>query len=157
MHYAQEFLERVERMALMAPSMFPDLKPFFLVELLRKPLIGDLMAPVISLAFWKYAIQSTLDWDENLNGAVEESFSRSVCRFARNVAFDVCVALGQSGRSAPFDSEHSAGTLPANASFSRIGGSGGTGSFCATCGTPLIPDSEVVVLDSGHFFPISES
>lgn len=47
-------------MALISPSIFPDLKPFFLLRLLRKPVIGELSAPLIHILFWKVAMRRTV-------------------------------------------------------------------------------------------------
>lgn len=59
-HYAHCFPNRVERLALLSPSIFPDLKPFFLFEILRKPIIGELMAPAISAIFWTLVMRWAL-------------------------------------------------------------------------------------------------
>ncbi len=56
-HYVHRFPDRVGRLALLSPSMFPDLKPFCLFEVLRRPVIGELMAPLINLLFWNVAMR----------------------------------------------------------------------------------------------------
>ena len=56
-HCAHRFKNRVGRLALLSPSMFPDLKPFCLFEVLRRPVIGELMAPLINLLFWNVAMR----------------------------------------------------------------------------------------------------
>jgi haloalkane dehalogenase len=55
--YAHRFPERVDRLALLTPSMFPELKPFYLFEMLRQPLLGELIAPFVNLIFWKIAMR----------------------------------------------------------------------------------------------------
>jgi pimeloyl-ACP methyl ester carboxylesterase len=45
--YAHSFAERVKRLALMSPALFPDLSPYFLFRLLRKPVVGELLAPCV--------------------------------------------------------------------------------------------------------------
>jgi len=154
-HYAQEFPERVERMALMAPSMFPDLKPFFLFEVLRKPIIGELMAPVISVVFWKYAMQSALDWDENLNDAVRAFRApfvgmrgawrlMSVMRWGNPAKVLASIPSVLPELRQPTLIFHGSEDPAVPEAFARRAAA-------------LIPDSEVVVLDSGHFFPMRES
>lgn len=59
-HYARYFPEHVACMALMSPSLFPELKPFFLLEALRKPILGEVLAPVIGPIFWRIAMQRAL-------------------------------------------------------------------------------------------------
>jgi len=65
-HSAHHFQERVGRLALLTPSIFPDLKPFYLFEILRKPFLGELMAPAVNLLFWNLVMRRALDG--NLNG-----------------------------------------------------------------------------------------
>lgn len=152
-HYAQEFPERVERMALMAPSMFPDLKPFFLFELLRQPIIGELMAPVISVVFWKYAIQAALRWDENLNDAVDAFRAPFVgLRGAWRL-----MSLMRWGNPAEVLASIP-GILPELRQPTLIlhgSEDPAVPEAFARRAAALIPDSEVVVLDSGHYFPMS--
>src|SRR5579862_3272764 len=59
--YAHRYPQHVRRLALLTPSIFPDLKPFYLFEILRKPLVGELMAPAISLLFWKLVMRIALE------------------------------------------------------------------------------------------------
>ena len=44
-HYAHRFRDRVGRLALLSPALFPDLQPFYLFRLLRTPVIGEILAP----------------------------------------------------------------------------------------------------------------
>jgi pimeloyl-ACP methyl ester carboxylesterase len=59
-HYARYFPEHVDCMALMSPPLFPELKPFFLLEALRKPILGELLAPIVGPIFWKIAMHRAL-------------------------------------------------------------------------------------------------
>lgn len=59
-HYAARFPNRVARMGLLSPSLFPELKPFCLFELLRKPILGELLAPAVSSIFWNVAMPRAL-------------------------------------------------------------------------------------------------
>jgi pimeloyl-ACP methyl ester carboxylesterase len=56
-HYAHYFPQHVGCLALLSPALFPELKPFFLLELLRKPILGELLAPLIGQVFWKIAMR----------------------------------------------------------------------------------------------------
>jgi pimeloyl-ACP methyl ester carboxylesterase len=51
-HYAHLFPRRVGCMALLSPAIFPDLRPFFLLEILRKPILGEVSAPLVHALFW---------------------------------------------------------------------------------------------------------
>lgn len=56
-HYVHAFQQNVSRLALLSPALFPNLKPYYLLECLRKPVIGELLAPVISPIFWNIAMR----------------------------------------------------------------------------------------------------
>jgi hypothetical protein len=45
--------------------LFPDLKPFYLFEVLRKPFVGELTAPAINLLFWRLVMRLALQEDAN--------------------------------------------------------------------------------------------
>src|SRR5580658_1074226 len=60
-HYAHRFQERVDRLALLSPAVFPDLKPFYLFRLIRIPVLGELLAPIVSAIFWNIAMRLTLE------------------------------------------------------------------------------------------------
>jgi pimeloyl-ACP methyl ester carboxylesterase len=55
-HYAHRFPTRVARLGLLSPSLFPELKPFYLFEPLRSPILGELLAPAVSSLFWRVAM-----------------------------------------------------------------------------------------------------
>jgi pimeloyl-ACP methyl ester carboxylesterase len=55
--YARSFAERVKRLALMSPALFPDLRPYYLFRLLRKPVVGELLAPCVHPLFWRVAMR----------------------------------------------------------------------------------------------------
>jgi len=69
--YAHRFQERVDRLALLSPAVFPELKPFHLFRILRKPVIGELMAPVVNAIFWNIAMRYAVEQQRSeLNDAV---------------------------------------------------------------------------------------
>jgi pimeloyl-ACP methyl ester carboxylesterase len=59
-HYAYRFQERVDHLVLLSPAMFPELKPFHLFRLIRIPVIGELLAPVVNAIFWNVATRMAL-------------------------------------------------------------------------------------------------
>ncbi len=75
--YAARFSQHVACLALMSPAIFPDLKPFYLLNALRKPLLGELLAPLLHLAFWQIAMRRALVGESNnaLHRAFYEPFS----------------------------------------------------------------------------------
>src|SRR5271163_1350266 len=56
-HYAYRFQERVDHLVLLSPAMFPELKPFPLFRFIRIPVIGELLAPIVSAIFWNAAMR----------------------------------------------------------------------------------------------------
>lgn len=56
-HYAYRFQERVDRLALLSPAVFPELKPFHLFRILRSPVIGEVLAPLVNAIFWNIAMR----------------------------------------------------------------------------------------------------
>jgi pimeloyl-ACP methyl ester carboxylesterase len=63
--YAHQFPKRVGCMALLSPAIFPDLEPFFLLELLRKPILGELAAPLVHTLFWQIAMRRAIPHTHN--------------------------------------------------------------------------------------------
>jgi pimeloyl-ACP methyl ester carboxylesterase len=58
--YAHQFPERVERLALLSPALFPELQPFHLFRVVRRPVVGELLAPAVNFIFWKVAMRRAL-------------------------------------------------------------------------------------------------
>src|SRR5271154_3767472 len=73
--YAHQFPERVERLALLSPSLFPELKPFHLFRVLRCPVVGEVFAPLVSLLFWKVAMRYALGEKRDVLAATVNDFS----------------------------------------------------------------------------------
>lgn len=55
--YAHSFASRVKRLALLSPALFPDIRPFHLFRLMRKPVLGELLAPCIHPLIWRVAMR----------------------------------------------------------------------------------------------------
>ncbi len=60
-HYAHRFQERVDRLALLSPAVFPELKPFHLFRIVRSPVIGELLAPAVNAIFWNIAMRYAVE------------------------------------------------------------------------------------------------
>ena len=73
-HYAHYFSQHVDCMALLAPALFPELRPYFLIEPLRKPVLGELLAPLIRPLFWKIAMQRALAGQEDAGLAAADFY-----------------------------------------------------------------------------------
>jgi hypothetical protein len=60
--------------ALLSPDVFPDLKPFHLFRVIRRPLIGELAAPFVSAIFWKIVMRYALEEKRHERNSVMEDF-----------------------------------------------------------------------------------
>jgi pimeloyl-ACP methyl ester carboxylesterase len=151
--YAHSFPQNVSRLALLSPALFPDLKPYFLLELLRKPIIGECLAPFIHPLFWKVAMQRAGRNEEGTPSALA-GFREPFAGFQGAWHFMDVLRWGKPGDVlAHFSNilpQLSAPTLiiqglrdPAiPLAFSRRAQN-------------LIPNSQLVYVDCGHFIPLN--
>jgi pimeloyl-ACP methyl ester carboxylesterase len=75
-HYAARHPERLERLALLSPPLFPELRPPAVFRLLRLPGIGNVVAPLAVLALWKGGLRSMLDRPTPALDDILEDFRR---------------------------------------------------------------------------------
>src|SRR5208283_895161 len=73
-HYAHRFQDRVDHLALLSPAVFPELKPFHLFRVLRTPVLGELLAPIVSAIFWKIAMRYALEQQPSGMSAIVSDF-----------------------------------------------------------------------------------
>jgi pimeloyl-ACP methyl ester carboxylesterase len=152
-HYAYRFQERVDHLALLSPAVFPELKPFHLFRVLRSPIIGELLAPVLNAIFWNIAMRSVLRQQAHLSDIVDDfhaPFSgpfgawrlMSVLRFGNPTDILASIPSMLPQLLVPtliFQGSHDP-AIPET--FARRA--------CA-----LIPGSRVIIVESGHFIPLS--
>ncbi len=151
-HYAHFFQKRVHHLALLSPSVFPELRPYFLLEPLRKPVLGEVLAPLIHLIFWRIAMHRALagkkDRDEILRDfCAPFSGLRGPWQFMRAMRWgkpsrlleDVPGFLPQ--LLMPTLIFHGSRDAAIHEGFAQRAHS-------------LIPNSRLLTLDSGHFIPL---
>jgi len=153
-HYAHRFQEHVDHLALLSPAVFPELKPFHLFRLIRRPVIGELLAPMVNAIFWKIAMRyATEPQREEFNDVVEDfhaPFSgplgawrlMSVLRFG-----DPAEVLATIPEMLP---QLLMPTLIFQGSHDKA-----IPEMFARRASALIPQSKVVMVDSGHFIPLN--
>lgn len=153
-HYAHRFQEHVDHLALLSPAVFPELKPFHLFRVIRRPVIGELLAPVVNVIFWKIAMRYATDSQrEELNDVVEDfhaPFSgplgawrlMAVLRFG-----DPAQVLASIPEMLP---QLLIPTLIFQGSHDKA-----IPEISARRASALIPQSKVVMVDSGHFIPLN--
>lgn len=153
-HYVHRFQEHVGRLALLSPAVFPELKPFHLFRIMRKPVIGEILAPVVNAIFWnivmRYALEQrraelsdvVADFHVPFSGALGAWRLMSVLRFG-----DPAEVLASIPAMLP---QLRVPTLIFRGSRDRAIPEG-----FAQRASNLIPGSKVVTVDSGHFIPLN--
>jgi len=151
--YAHRHPERVGKLALLTPSIFPDLEPFRLFELLRKPILGELAAPTVNLLFWNLIMRRALGGGGDEEAAVREFRApfrgligawrlMSLLRWGNPAEVLAAVPEQLPALSMPTVIFHG---LRDRAVPERF----------AARAAALIPNSEKVLLDCGHFIPMT--
>jgi pimeloyl-ACP methyl ester carboxylesterase len=153
-HYAQFFSQHVGCLALLSPALFPELKPFFLLEALRKPILGELLAPLIGLVFWRIAMRRALGSSVRTNRVVEDfhkpfsgvagpwEFMR-VLRWGKPAAVLAEVPRFLPSLLMPTLVFHGSHDPAIPEAFARRA-------------SQLIPNASMVTLESGHFIPLNQ-
>lgn len=153
-HYAHYFPQHVDCMALLAPALFPELRPYYLIEPLRKPILGELLAPLIRLLFWKVAMQRALAGQEGASLAAADFYRpfsglagpwkfMKVLRWGKPAEILAQVPVFLPALRVPTLIFHGAQDVAIPEIFARRA-------------SLLIPNARLVVLDSGHFIPLRQ-
>ena len=153
-HYAHRHRQRVDRLALLTPSIFPDLKPFAPFQLLRKPILGELMAPIINLVFWKLIMKRALESDSDKVAALADFYEpfRNPLGAWRLMSL---LRWGDPEEILAAIPEELAGLLNPTLIFHGLQDLAVPERF-ATQTASLLRHSEIVLLDCGHFLPMKE-
>ena len=153
-HYAYRFQEHVDRLALLSPAVFPELKPFHLFRIIRRPVVGELLAPVVNAIFWHVAMRYAMEQHRAELSAVVEDFHApfsgplgawrlmSVLRFG-----DPSEVLASIPAMLP---QLLVPTLIFQGSRDKA-----VPKRFAQRASALIPQSKVITVDSGHFIPLN--
>lgn len=153
-YYAHRFQDRVDHLALLSPAVFPDLKPFHLFRVIRRPVVGEVLAPVVNAVFWKIAMKyATEPQRADLEEAVDDfhaPFSglfgawrlMSVLRFGDPA--EVLASIPSILPQLPMP------TLIFHGTHDRAIPERFARRACS-----LIPQSKVIMVDSGHFIPLN--
>lgn len=153
-HYAHQHQEHVGQLALLTPSIFPDLVPFRLFEILRKPILGELMAPIVNLIFWKLVMRRAFHNNQAQQDALEDFHApfgglfgswrlMSLLRWGNPAEVLASIPALLPELLLPTLIMHGSQDPAVDEKFA-IRASG------------LIPNAELVLLSSGHFLPMDE-
>jgi pimeloyl-ACP methyl ester carboxylesterase len=151
--YAHQFPKRVGCMALLSPAIFPDLEPFFLLELLRKPILGELTAPLVHMLFWKIAMRRAIPHTHHTSqrASFYETFSgiagpwklMRLVRWGRpEIVLRHFPSILNSLDSPTLIIHGSRDVLPESFAYRAV---------------ELISHSRMITLDSGHFIPLERA
>jgi pimeloyl-ACP methyl ester carboxylesterase len=150
--YAAIFSQHVACLALMSPAIFPELKPFYLLNALRKPLMGEVLAPLLHFLFWQVAMRRAIAGKSN--GTLLRAFSEP---FSGLTGAWRLMRLVRWGRP-----ENILGEIPAKLATLSMptllfhGSRDVLPASFAERAASLIPHSRVVTLDTGHFIPLDK-
>jgi pimeloyl-ACP methyl ester carboxylesterase len=150
--YASRFSRRVGCLALLSPAIFPDLKPFFLLSPLRQPLLGEVLAPMLHLVFWQVAMRRAIA------GEVHRPRRRAFYQpFSGLIGSWKLMRLVRWGKP-----EEMLGEIPARLALLPMpallfhGRRDVLPAAFAERAASLIPNSNLVTLDAGHFLPLEK-
>lgn len=153
-HYARYFPQRVDRLVLLSPALFPELRPYHLLRALRKPLLGELFAPVLRFAFWKVAMQRAVGGDSDGAAALADFYAP----FAGLTGSWQFMRLMRWGRPAEllaevpnFLSQLSMPTLVVHGRRDPA-----IPADFALRASALLPNASLHTIDAGHFLPLHE-
>jgi len=153
-HYTHSFQEHVGRLALLSPALFPDLKPYFLLECLRKPFVGEVLAPLVHSVFWNVAMRLSARNEEGPDSSIVDRFHEPFSGFEGAWNFMRVLRWGT-----PADVLAAVpGMLPEilvpTLIFQGLRDPAIPASF-ARRAHGLIPNCELVQVNCGHFIPLN--
>lgn len=153
-YYTYRFQKHVDRLALLSPAIFPDLKPFHLFRILRKPILGELLAPAVNAIFWKIAMRYAVEQSKNgLNDVVHDFHAPFSGTFGawRLMAM---MRFGDPAEVLAAVPEMLPQLLIPTLIFQGSRDPAIPQNF-AQRASALIPQSKVITVDSGHFIPLN--
>lgn len=153
-HYARYFPQHVACMALLSPPLFPELKPFYILEVLRKPFLGEMLAPLILAVFWKIAMRRALQDYEDRELALQDFYRpfstiggpwefMRVLRWGKPAVVLADVPGFLPSLQMPTLIFHGSNDVAIPAAFARRA-------------SELMPNASMVTLESGHFIPLHQ-
>jgi pimeloyl-ACP methyl ester carboxylesterase len=153
-HYAHYFPQHVNRMALLSPSLFPELRPFYLIKPLRQPILGEVLAPFIQAIFWKIAMHRALGGEVDGDEIVED-FHAPFCGLAGPWQFMRVMRWGKPAELLADVPTFLPQLLMPTLIFHGSRDAAIPEAF-ARRASSLMPNASMVTLDSGHFIPLHQ-
>jgi pimeloyl-ACP methyl ester carboxylesterase len=153
-HYAHYFPEHVDHLALLSPALFPELRPYYLIEPLRKAVLGELLAPFIRTIFWRIAMNRALESTKD-GGSMRKDFYKPFAGAGGAWKFMRVMRWGKPEQVLaevpgflakmlmPTMILHGSGDVAIPEAFAHRA-------------TRLMPNATMHIVDSGHFIPLSQ-
>lgn len=151
--YAHSFPQRVGCLALLSPAVFGDLRPPFPLNLLRQPIVGEILAPFVHMLFWHVIMRRAIS--DIRNAAQRASFHDEFAGVSGPWRLMQLVRWGNPetvfkdfprimrGLTCPTLLIHgSRDVLPESFAYRAA---------------HLIPHAQFMAVDSGHFIPIEQA
>lgn len=152
--YAHSFGQHVARIVLLSPALFPNLTPYFLLELLRRRLIGEVLAPAVSSVFWNIAMRRAIKCEEGTSDLCFRTFQQGFVGLEGAWKF---MRVMRWGKPAEVLAE-----IPTYLPQLRVPTSILYASRdvaipreMSTRAAALIPDVRITQVESGHFIPLN--
>jgi len=153
-HYAYSFQDHVDHLVLLSPAMFPDLKPFHLFRFMRAPIVGEMLAPLVSAIFWNVVMRIAIESRQPESAKAVKEFRAPFSGLRGAWRFMSVMRYGNPAELL----EEVPGMLPhlsvPTLIFHGAQDTAVPQSF-AERASALIPRSKVLVVDSGHFIPLT--
>jgi pimeloyl-ACP methyl ester carboxylesterase len=148
--YSGRFSRHVACLALLSPAIFPELKPFYLLNALRKPLLGEMLAPLVHFVFWRIAMRRAIAGESR--GTLLRAFYQP---FSGLTGAWQLMRLVRWGRPEDMLGEipGTLGALPMPTLLFH-GMRDVLPAAFAERAASLIPNSSLLTLDAGHFIPL---
>ena len=153
-HYALYFPQRVDCLALLSPALFPELKPFFLLEALRKPILGEFLAPLIGQIFWKIAMRRAVGRSQQTSRILDD-FQKPFSGLAGPWDFMRVLRWGKPSSVLADVPGFLPNLLMPTLIFHGSQDPAIPEAF-ARRAAELMPNASMVTLESGHFIPLSQ-
>jgi pimeloyl-ACP methyl ester carboxylesterase len=153
-HYAAHYPDRVRRLALISPPVFPDFTPPWFFRLLRRSLVGDLVAPLAVFAIWNGGIQALIERPDPAMDEILAAFRRPFRGLAGARRLTWLLRWGEPAEVLG----ETAALLPSVAAPTLVFHGRRDGAIptrFAERAAATIPDARLLLFDSGHFLPLN--
>jgi len=153
-HYAARFGDRLNALVLCSPPIFPEFKIPWFFRIMRPPLLGECLAPLMEVLIWQFGMPSTITRRDPSAAQIIAAFHRPYAgywgmrRFLRVLRWgDPAQVLAQTASLLP---QISAPTL-----LIQGKADGAIPLSFATRAAAIIPGAQLHLMECGHFLSLN--